>query len=379
MVRAVGILGGGILFSAAFCLAATPDGAAAPQTRAVAALPDVSTQAPALKPAEASVPAVVPAAADDASATKAALPGANPATGLDAVPALDLAPETAATKSAPKAIPVYERITGKEAVHVVSAGETLALIAKRFGTRVKLAASMNSISDPSRLKLGQRLLLSNRRIIPAEWPDGLVVDLAVLALYWIHDGEVIAMFPVAAGRENWETPAGQYTITGRRRDPTWRVPLSIQHEMKEKGETVKTKVPPGPDNPLGKYWLQLSHGGIGIHGTNAPWTVGRYATHGCIRLREADIERLFNEIRNGTRVAIVDDPIRIARLPDGHLMLEAHSTTKKKVSIATLAQRLQQAGLADEIDSKRVQQALREGWGVAVDVTRKKPQVQASR
>ncbi|HVM96292.1 MAG TPA: L,D-transpeptidase family protein [Candidatus Acidoferrales bacterium] len=382
MVRFVGIAAVGVLGCAAVCLAATTsDEAAAPATPALNAVPELASQTPAATPAgEANPPApasaeAVPEAPAQASAPPPALLPSD-ASGLPA--AVEISPQTAAP-AAPKTMPIYEHVTGKEAVHVVSAGETLAQIAKKYGTRVQLAASMNGIADPARLRLGQRLLLSNRRIIPTAWADGLVVDLAVLNLYWIKDGEVFATFPVAAGRENWETPPGEYTITSRRRDPIWRVPLSIQREMKEKGEPVKKKVLPGPDNPLGKYWLQLSHGGIGIHGTNAPWTVGRYATHGCIRLRGADIERLFNEIPNGTRVAIVDDPVRVARLGDGRLVIEAHASSKKKVTAAALAERLQQVGLTEDVDLERAQRALRDGWGVAVDVTRKKPQEQALR
>jgi L,D-transpeptidase ErfK/SrfK len=273
----------------------------------------------------------------------------------------------------PKTVPVYAQIAGNEAVHVVAAGETLGQIARHYGARVSLAAAMNGVADPAKLRVGQRLLMSNRRIIPANWRNGLVVDLAILNLYWFRDGELTAVFPVAAGREDWETPAGQYTITSRRRDPVWTVPPSIQREMRAQGQPIKKKVLPGPDNPLGKYWLQLSGGSIGIHGTNAPWSVGKYATHGCIRLREEHVERLFNEVANGTHVAIVADPVRIARLADGRVMLEAHGSVKKKISAATLERELHAAGLADDVDLGSAERALQDGWGVAVDITRKKP------
>jgi L,D-transpeptidase ErfK/SrfK len=264
---------------------------------------------------------------------------------------------------------VFRQIIGHEAEHVVAAGETLGAIARRYGTGVQTASLINGLADPNRLRLGQRLHLSNRRILPALLQDGLVIDLVMLRMYWLQAGEVIASFPVAAGRKSWETPAGHYTITSRRRDPTWFVPPSIQREMREQGLEVKKKVPPGPDNPLGKYWLQLSAGGIGIHGTNAPWSVGRYATHGCIRMREADIERLFKEVPDGTAVAIVDDAVRIAELHDGRVFVEAHRDGRG-LSVEILRKRLAGAGLLDRVDFERAEQVVRNAWGVAVDVTR---------
>jgi L,D-transpeptidase ErfK/SrfK len=282
-----------------------------------------------------------------------------------------LEPEPAANPvSPPLQTSLFDRVIGHEATHVVVAGETLSAIVRRYGTGVQVAAAMNSLADPGRLRLGQRLRLSNRRVLPAPFEDGLVIDLAVLRMYWLRGGEVSAVFPVAAGRKTWETPGGFYSITGRRRDPTWYVPPSIQREMREQGLPVKKKVPPGPDNPLGKYWLQLSANGIGIHGTNAPWSVGRYATHGCIRMREADIEQLYNEVPNDTPVAIIDDAVRIARLEDGRVFVEAHRTGKK-LAHATLHERLASAGLSEESDLRRVEQIMHNAWGVAIEVTPK--------
>lgn len=321
-------------------------------------------------------------AADDATASVEAPPAVAPAAEPAQEPAEGPATDGPAAEAAPPPVlapRLYKQVVGHEAVHTVAAGETLGAIAKRYGTGVQVAAAMNSIGDPTRLKLGQKLTLSNRRILPTAVDDGLVVDLSVLRMYWLQEGEIAATFQVAAGRKTWETPAGQYSITGRRRDPTWHVPPSIQREMKEQGVPVKTKVLPGPENPLGKYWLQLSGGGIGIHGTNAPWSVGKYATHGCIRMREADIERLFNEVPNGTTVTIIDDTVRVARLNDGRVFVEAHRNGRP-ISRETLALRFEAAGITGEDELHRAEQIVRNAWGVAVEVTAKpSPQEQALR
>src|SRR5207249_3814399 len=99
-----------------------------------------------------------------------------------------------------------------------------------------------------------------------------------------------------------------YRIVGRREDPVWRVPASIQAEMRARGEPVVSAVGPGPDNPLGKYWIQLSTPGYGLHGTNAPASVGKYASHGCLRLLPEHAERLFHDARDGMAVEVVYEP-----------------------------------------------------------------------
>lgn len=270
-------------------------------------------------------------------------------------------------------LPVYRRFAGMQAIHVVTSGETLGHIVGRFGMSTRLAAAINHLSDPNRLHLGQRLLLSDRHIVPSTIDDGLVINSGDLRLYWLREGAVVADFPVGVGRVAWETPAGHYSIVSRRHDPVWHVPHSIQREMREHGEPVKKKVPPGPENPLGKYWLQLSVPAYGIHGTNAPWSVGKYTTHGCIRLRPDDIERLYKEVPNGTAVEIVDEPIKVARLDDGEILLEAHAGVSDHgaASPATFLERLHGSEVADEVNFAAAQQVVRDAWGIAIAVNKK--------
>jgi len=281
-----------------------------------------------------------------------------------------------AALATPEVVPLlpYPRVAGNEVVHSVQPGDTIDRISRRFGVGARLAMAMNRLGDGTRLKKGQRLTLSNRRIVPSLTEDGVVINVADRVLYWIQRGVLMAQFPVGVGREAWETPLGQYAIQGRRRDPVWHVPPSIQREMAANGVEVKTIVPAGPGNPLGKYWIQLSAGGIGIHGTNKPWTVGKYATHGCIRMRADDIEWLYYNVPTGTSVEIVDEPVKFARLGDGTLLMEAHPLRKKHTQRYTadrVAARLQAAGLAELADVPAIERTMRNAWGVAVDVTRR--------
>ncbi|MFI5365457.1 MAG: L,D-transpeptidase family protein [Candidatus Binatia bacterium] len=269
--------------------------------------------------------------------------------------------------------PAYQQVTGQQVVHAVTPGETLGQIAHRFGMRTELAATINHLADRNRLRLGQPLILSNRHIVPAaQLRDGLVINLGDLTLYWLRDGAVVESFPVGVGRAAWQTPAGHYSIVSRRRDPIWHVPPSIQKEMQEKREAVKKKVPPGPDNPLGKYWLQLSAPGYGIHGTNAPASVGKYTTHGCIRLRPDDIERLYHEVPNGTAVDVINEPIKLARLDSGAILLEAHAglAAHAERSAAAFLEAIAQSSVADLVDMGKARRVVGDAWGIAIDVSK---------
>jgi lipoprotein-anchoring transpeptidase ErfK/SrfK len=104
-----------------------------------------------------------------------------------------------------------------------------------------------------------------------------------------HD-EVLATFPVAVGAAVSPSPTGEFQIVSRVAHPTY------YHAGKV--------IPSGKENPLGTRWLGLSQKGYGIHGTNAPNSVGHAASHGCIRLRNRDIERLFAMLRVGDAVVI---------------------------------------------------------------------------
>lgn len=106
----------------------------------------------------------------------------------------------------------------------------------------------------------------------------------------IEDGQILANFPVAVGSAATPSPAGEFQIVNRVSDPTYYHPGTV--------------IPSGKRNPLGTRWVGLSHKGYGIHGTNAPGSVGHAASHGCIRLRNLDMDSLFTMLRVGDVVQI---------------------------------------------------------------------------
>ena len=118
----------------------------------------------------------------------------------------------------------------------------------------------------------------------------VLVSLADRQLAVIDGGNVIARFAVAVGAADSPSPTGQFRIVNRVSNPTYYHPGSV--------------IPSGKDNPVGTRWVGLSQKGYGIHGTNAPRSIGHAASHGCIRLRNRDMERLFTLLRIGDVVEI---------------------------------------------------------------------------
>jgi hypothetical protein len=119
----------------------------------------------------------------------------------------------------------------------------------------------------------------------------IVVSLEDRKLALVENGQVIKVYAVAAGKPSTPSPVGEFTIERRAMNPTYH------HD----GRTV----PPGPRNPVGDRWMGLSKAGYGIHGTNEPNSIGKAASHGCIRMGKADIEDLYSRVEVGDQVEIV--------------------------------------------------------------------------
>jgi len=166
---------------------------------------------------------------------------------------------------------------------------------------------------------GSKVILPNRHIFPQAARKGLVLNLPEMRLYYFPKPEkgekpVVMTFPIGIGRMDWETPLGLSRITEKRKDPTWIPPESIKKNRIANGDPpLPNIVPPGPDNPLGRYAMRLSigSGSYLIHGTIKPYGVGMRVSSGCIRLYPEDIENLFDKVPVGTQVNIINQPIKL--------------------------------------------------------------------
>jgi L,D-transpeptidase ErfK/SrfK len=120
--------------------------------------------------------------------------------------------------------------------------------------------------------------------------DRIVVSIADRKLV-LFDGErALKVYDVAVGKATTPSPEGEFRIINRIPNPAWYTPGKV--------------VAPGKGNPLGTRWMGLSAKGYGIHGTNAPKSIGKAASHGCIRMRAADLEELFDLVSVGVVVEI---------------------------------------------------------------------------
>ncbi len=270
--------------------------------------------------------------------------------------------------------PIFSEVQGGELAYVVKNKDSLYSISGRAGTTWEYLAQKNNLLAPYKLSIGQRLLINNRHIIPQDQvTDGLLLNIPGHMLYLFEQGVLVKRFPVGLGRFDWPTPVGVFNIRGKHKNTTWQVPKSIQEEMRREGKVILEKVPPGPDNPLGNYWIPLSIPGYGIHATIWPESIGHSTSHGCIRMITEDIESLFRLIKPGTPITIVYEPLKLAVTSNGKIFLEAHPNTyQKPFSYLNQVQSLaRNNGLLDQIDWARVEVVLSERNGLAEEITRK--------
>ena len=118
----------------------------------------------------------------------------------------------------------------------------------------------------------------------------VVVSIPDRKLAVIEDGTTVEVYDVAVGKPSTPSPVGTFTIVNRLAHPTYYRPGVV--------------IPPGDRNPLGTRWMGLSEKGYGIHGTSEPASIGYAKSHGCIRLRNADVERLYERLRPGDVVEL---------------------------------------------------------------------------
>jgi lipoprotein-anchoring transpeptidase ErfK/SrfK len=123
----------------------------------------------------------------------------------------------------------------------------------------------------------------------------VVLKLNERRVYLYKSDRLLASYPVAVGKQGWETPTGTYQVMKMVKNPTWEHPWN--------GKLV----PPGPENPLGDRWIGFWTDGknaIGFHGTPDENLIGQAVSHGCVRMRNRDIQAFFEKVNVGTLVVV---------------------------------------------------------------------------
>jgi L,D-transpeptidase ErfK/SrfK len=270
------------------------------------------------------------------------------------------------------------------AIHRSAGPNTLMDIARRLDLGFVELRAANPGVDPWRAGEGRAIVVPMLHLVPAPGDgaaagQGIVVNLAEMRLYLFQGvGAPVTSFPIGIGRGGWETPTGVTTIVRKRKDPTWVPPASIRAG----NPRLPARVPPGPNNPLGAFAMNLGWPSYVIHGTNKPDGVGRRVSHGCLRLYPEDIERLFSLVEVGTAVTVVDQPVKLGWIK-GALYLEVHPNQQQAAQLQLtgsfdpeplpdLGSRIQSfaAGTDVEIDWPLVEQTARERRGLATRISR---------
>jgi len=195
-----------------------------------------------------------------------------------------------------------QKVIGEVREYVVQPGEDLNEIARKFDLGYTALAAANPGVDQFAPGVGRRLIIPSLYVLPDAPRQGIVINLAQYRMFYFPPGgHRVETFPVGLGQIGKTTPLGGTRVVRKEANPTWYPPRSIRSERPE----LPAAIPPGPDNPLGKYALHLGWPRYLIHGTNKPDGVGRNVSHGCIRMYPEDVERLFSELSVGTPVHTV--------------------------------------------------------------------------
>ena len=211
---------------------------------------------------------------------------------------------------------------------------------------------------------GKDVLVPTHYVLPDAPRQGIVLNLAEKRLYYFPSSGEVSTYPISIGREGWNTPLGQFSISSKIKDPTWTPPASVRKEHAENGDILPAVVPAGPDNPLGQYALRLSVPSYLIHGTNKPWGLGMEVSHGCIRMYPEDIEQLFASVSVKTPVQIVNQPFKVG-WKGNELYLEVHAKDEEKATSPTEV--IPQAVASSEgvsVDWEEVRRAMNENTGL---------------
>jgi L,D-transpeptidase ErfK/SrfK len=269
-------------------------------------------------------------------------------------------------------------LIGDMGSHVAVTEDTLLDLALEHDLGYVEIVAANPGVDPWLPRAGTLVVLPTMHVLPAVEHHGIVINLAEMRLYWFpRKGPPVTM-PLGIGSAGASSPRGRTKIVAKRTNPTWRPTASLRAEDPD----LPASVPPGPDNPLGSHALYLGWRTILLHGTNRPYGIGRRASHGCFRLSDSNVERLFKEAPIGTPVLVIDQPVKLG-WRGAVLYLEIHPTQSQAdelergelvtdVPVPGLRQRILDLvnGDASRIDWERVVSAAALRSGVPVAITR---------
>lgn len=173
-------------------------------------------------------------------------------------------------------------------VHQVQPGDVLSKLAAKYNCPYRLIMKINNISDPTKLRVGQRVkILADSN--GGQMKMSILIDKSEFRLTLYLNGYFLREYHVGIGQHDF-TPVGEFTVGERLEKPEWR-----GHKHGD------------PKNILGEYWITLENSnypGLGIHGTTEPESIGTRSSLGCIRMYNKEVGELFIMVPKGTKVNI---------------------------------------------------------------------------
>jgi L,D-transpeptidase ErfK/SrfK len=263
-------------------------------------------------------------------------------------------------------------VIGEVRVYTTAYEDTFASIARAQGVGYNALLRLNSEVDPWLPGADQQVVLPTQYLLPPLPREGVVVNLSELRLYHFDSqAGLVSIYPIGIGTEGTQTPIMSTRVLTKIANPTWYPPESIRARHAAEGDLLPRQVPPGPENPLGAFAVQLERKGYFIHGTNQPIGVGRRVSSGCIRMYEPHISDLVHKLAKGSQVRVIRQPYKVA-WHEGDLYMEAHppevdsgrdhSGFVAQIIKATSSQPI-------EVDWPRAFEAARAGLGLPVKIS----------
>lgn len=278
--------------------------------------------------------------------------------------------------------PSGSRLVGENRFHVVkNDGGSLEAIAKKYNVGFLALLQANPGVDPYVPRAGSVLTIPLQTLLPDVPREGIVINLAELRLYYYPPGQnSVTVYPIGIGQLGGDTltPTMVTTVSDKRANPTWTPTANIRARYKANGIELPAVVPAGPDNPMGHHAIRLAaYGGVYLlHGTNADFGIGMRVSSGCIRLRDGDIETLFKKVSPGTKVNIINTPIKASVEPGGVHLVEVHQPLSQQLNDdpqrlpIVLNAAMQAFKDAPQTDGTVMEKVMKVRSGMPVDVTR---------
>lgn len=233
------------------------------------------------------------------------------------------APPRHPLESPPPSADLIGRLSFREAL----AEDTFVDLAPALGVGYVELVAANPRIDPWVPTAGARIVVPDVHLLPSGSREGIVVNTGDLRLYYFDAGAPRS-YPIGIAKEGYKTPVGTTKVVRKKENPTWYPGPTARRD----DPTLKSAMPPGPDNRLGLYALYLGWPAYLIHGTNDPRGVGRHSSRGCIRLYPEHIEELFDLAQIGTEVRVVHEPVKLGWV-GGELYLEVHPDAEHALTL----------------------------------------------